>query len=820
MNRSSIKTEFNDDNSESDRLFPLTKRHCQSPNSRQCLSSQSSCVFVDLKSNHTKENKELCKSCGKQERLLKTFNCPSLHYFCLNCIFNWTQQHIQNKTRPICLVVDCGYFLKIEDLGDLPIALKDHQILLQLIELKIENKINNQRRKCDKCYLYIDQHNFYVHHNECLGRSLTIPCEICYCPVLMEDYEQHMLICNNDDNSTLAQFLFKHLPDANIEEKDIKLFIRSWQRKHRGSIDIYEMIEEFNSTNTLSTEICDVCKNTVRSDEFYLINCNNNHSLCLSCYKQHIQNQMNKNEILSCFQCDYYLQDKDLLEIRVFTEEQSLSFQNYQNRKIFESYNSLYGTDIYYTNQINLEQQNVIQPLVPTTTTTTNTDDVPRRKCELCSKLHSYVDIFLLNCNCKICYDCFANDVNHQRSTANELLICSLCRASIKHNDLGNLRLAPEEIKILQLYQQGKLFELEHAVHFTKEKTNNQIINNTDNNNDDDDFDLDISLVNQQQCLPKYWTLPMLTNFTRHTLDPQSTEYKFVSDKFDKSWANFRKQHAIPPPPPPPPSTSVPPSSVVAQINNYQPGTIPQFTPIPPPHFINRNHGLPTNQVPPFLAHNNYNTLPGFPPTVPHTLAPPPLPMPSVPTSVFPQQMYQYRMLAQPANGPPQLPGQRVVLRSRRTKAPDQVINTPTIIQIERIQNQRWFKQYSAHDCEFRQKLGKQTEQWLFHGCDERSSKNIELECFNRSYAGQHAVAFGQGCYFARDSVYSHSYSLPDRNGIRRMFLARVLVGNTTQGNSSMRVAPPGFDTTGDGQSIFVTYHDSQAYAEYLISYR
>jgi hypothetical protein len=23
-------------------------------------------------------------------------------------------------------------------------------------------------------------------------------------------------------------------------------------------------------------------------------------------------------------------------------------------------------------------------------------------------------------------------------------------------------------------------------------------------------------------------------------------------------------------------------------------------------------------------------------------------------------------------------------------------------------------------------------------GCDERSSKNIEVECFNRSYAGQH----------------------------------------------------------------------------------
>jgi hypothetical protein len=65
----------------------------------------------------------------------------------------------------------------------------------------------------------------------------------------MNDYEQHMLICTNDDNSTLSQFLFKHLQDPNIEEKNIKLFICSWQRKHRRTIDVYEMIEEFNQTN-------------------------------------------------------------------------------------------------------------------------------------------------------------------------------------------------------------------------------------------------------------------------------------------------------------------------------------------------------------------------------------------------------------------------------------------------------------------------------------------------------------------------------------------------------------------------------------------
>jgi hypothetical protein len=103
---------------------------------------------------------------------------------------------------------------------------------------------------------------------------------------------------------------------------------------------------------------------------------------------------------------------------------------------------------------------------------------------------------------------------------------------------------------------------------------------------------------------------------------------------------------------------------------------------------------------------------------------------------------------------PTPMPTNNAVLPpSRRPRAVNPGNGLAKIIQIERIQNQRWYKQYSAHECEFRQKLGKQAEQWLFHGkeilnklililifigCDERSSKNIEVECFNRSYSGQH----------------------------------------------------------------------------------
>jgi hypothetical protein len=50
-------------------------------------------------------------------------------------------------------------------------------------------------------------------------------------------------------------------------------------------------------------------------------------------------------------------------------------------------------------------------------------------------------------------------------------LVCSLCRSPIKHNDLGNLRLNQTDIQAIQLYQQGKLFEYEHASHFNRQRS-------------------------------------------------------------------------------------------------------------------------------------------------------------------------------------------------------------------------------------------------------------------------------------------------------------------------------------------------------------
>jgi hypothetical protein len=52
------------------------------------------------------------------------------------------------------------------------------------------------------------------------------------------------------------------------------------------------------------------------------------------------------------------------------------------------------------------------------------------------------------------------------------------------------------------------------------------------------------------------------------------------------------------------------------------------------------------------------------------------------------------------------------------------------------------------------------------------------------------------------------------------MFVVNVIVGRSTPGNRQMKTPPLGFDSTTDGDHIFVTYRDDQAYAAYLIIYQ
>ena len=121
-------------------------------------------------------------------------------------------------------------------------------------------------------------------------------------------------------------------------------------------------------------------------------------------------------------------------------------------------------------------------------------------------------------------------------------------------------------------------------------------------------------------------------------------------------------------------------------------------------------------------------------------------------------------------------------------------------------------------------------EQFLFHGTSPNTVPKINSKSFNRSYCGKNATAYGKGVYFARNASYSANptYSPADGVGIRCMYLARVLVGLSVIGSSSMVEPPqlPGgngrtYDSTCDQEaSIFVVYHDAQAYPEYLIEFQ
>ena len=90
---------------------------------------------------------------------------------------------------------------------------------------------------------------------------------------------------------------------------------------------------------------------------------------------------------------------------------------------------------------------------------------------------------------------------------------------------------------------------------------------------------------------------------------------------------------------------------------------------------------------------------------------------------------------------------------------------------------------------------------------------------------------YGKGVYFARDASYSTYplYSPPDAQGWQTVFAVRCVVGQWSKGvkdalTPDVRDAARNilYDCTVDNvrdPSIFVTYHDAQAYPEYMIKF-
>ncbi|XP_035674108.1 protein mono-ADP-ribosyltransferase PARP14-like isoform X1 [Branchiostoma floridae] len=156
------------------------------------------------------------------------------------------------------------------------------------------------------------------------------------------------------------------------------------------------------------------------------------------------------------------------------------------------------------------------------------------------------------------------------------------------------------------------------------------------------------------------------------------------------------------------------------------------------------------------------------------------------------------------------------------------------VVKIERIQNPALWRQYQVKKEKMdRTNKAANNERRLFHGTSIGSCSHINAHGFNRSFCGKNATLYGNGVYFAVESSFSakDQYSLPATKHNKHVYLARVLVGEATIGRQGMIVPPPKdpvnktvlYDSVTNNvknPNIFVIFHDTQAYPEYLITFR
>uniref|UniRef100_A0A673LPA2 Poly [ADP-ribose] polymerase n=1 Tax=Sinocyclocheilus rhinocerous TaxID=307959 RepID=A0A673LPA2_9TELE len=161
-------------------------------------------------------------------------------------------------------------------------------------------------------------------------------------------------------------------------------------------------------------------------------------------------------------------------------------------------------------------------------------------------------------------------------------------------------------------------------------------------------------------------------------------------------------------------------------------------------------------------------------------------------------------------------------------------LNANVFQQIQRIQNMDLRRLYEGRKIELENKNGSvgAAEKILYYGTSEESCSSIMKSNFNRNFAGQNgnSTNYGHGTYFAVNTSYSaqNKYAVPAADGTQLMFVARVLTGYYGLGQADMRtppvhVAPDRYDSVVDNMqnpSMFVVFHDCQAYPDYLITFK
>ncbi|GAB5364075.1 hypothetical protein AAMO2058_000938300 [Amorphochlora amoebiformis] len=154
------------------------------------------------------------------------------------------------------------------------------------------------------------------------------------------------------------------------------------------------------------------------------------------------------------------------------------------------------------------------------------------------------------------------------------------------------------------------------------------------------------------------------------------------------------------------------------------------------------------------------------------------------------------------------------------------------LVKLEAIKSPIRYGAYMYKREVFREELGKfLNEQWLWHGTSEKIVLNIAHQGFLRQFLGSATDYgfYGCGIYFAPNAGTSCSYARAGSDGLRRMLLCRVLVGQYHKGYQGLKQpkAKPGskykpHECTVDNvynPSEYVIYQDDQAYPEFLLTF-
>ena len=152
------------------------------------------------------------------------------------------------------------------------------------------------------------------------------------------------------------------------------------------------------------------------------------------------------------------------------------------------------------------------------------------------------------------------------------------------------------------------------------------------------------------------------------------------------------------------------------------------------------------------------------------------------------------------------------------------------IIRIQRIQNKFLYYPYINKMKQLKTvyKNEKQLNiQQLFHGTRPNVVEEICEQNFDwRLHGSNSGQNFGRGTYFAMSPSYSYNYATVDNDGLKYIFIAKVIVGSLVIGNSSM-VRPPKnpstnalYESSCDNittPTIIVKYDKQEYYPEYIL---